>query len=140
MAILHYTGGDTLSPSSWQKDGRPLCQTAEGGRGPFGPGHGSFINLNGEVMAVYHATDGAADGWANRKARCQRVVFGPQGPWMGGVVGVHVNDFEAFTKGFAPAQGSQSQQPMGQSADGHAKHKGGLRGFLHTAGERLREL
>ncbi|KAI1167020.1 glycosyl hydrolase [Nemania serpens] len=94
MATLRYRGGEPLDPSSWQKSMAPLLQTRKRvagtetgtGRtsGPFGPGHGSFLDLGGgNIVAVYHATDAPDDGWENRRARVQRVAFTEKGPYMG---------------------------------------------------------
>ena len=88
MCILKFNnpGGDPLDARSWLKDPIPLCQSAPG-RGPWGPGHGNFLNMGDEVLGVFHATDNPNDGWANRRARCQRVAWHEQGPTMGGCVG-----------------------------------------------------
>ncbi|KAI1077345.1 glycoside hydrolase family 43 protein [Whalleya microplaca] len=84
MAVLRYIGGDPLDPRAWQKGVEPLAQAGGRGRGPFGPGHGSFLQLGGgEVIAIYHATDNPTDGWGNRRARVQRVAFTEKGPYMG---------------------------------------------------------
>ena len=96
LAVLHYSGGDPLSTTSWHKDPHPLLQSTPGGQGPgpFGPGHGSFTQVaNGETVCVYHATNLPTEGWANRRARCQRVVFQPDGagPYMGNYVGRNVD-------------------------------------------------
>lgn len=91
MATIKYRGGDPLDPSSWQKSKAPLLQThnKRSGTGPFGPGHGSFLDVGGgNVIAVYHATDGPEDGWGNRRARVQRVTFTEKGPYMGKSFGV----------------------------------------------------
>ncbi|KAI1425112.1 glycosyl hydrolase [Xylaria sp. FL1777] len=90
MATLRYRGGEPLEASSWQKSRAPLLQTRKrSGPGPFGPGHGSFLDLgDGDIIAVYHATDGPDDGWGNRRARVQRVTFTEQGPYMGKSFGV----------------------------------------------------
>ncbi|CAJ2500084.1 Uu.00g029370.m01.CDS01 [Anthostomella pinea] len=93
MASLQFLGGDPLAPASWRKSAAPLIETAEGGRGPFGPGHGSFLDLgDGQVVAVYHATDRPTDGWENRRARVQRVAFTPEGPYMGKAFGMEAKD------------------------------------------------
>ncbi|KAF2762362.1 Arabinanase/levansucrase/invertase [Pseudovirgaria hyperparasitica] len=95
MNVLQYMGGDPLDPRSWRK-GRPLLQNSRDGKGPFGPGHGTFVNYRGETVAVFHATDNASDGWANRKARVQRVRWTANGPDMGGVVGTLVDEKERW--------------------------------------------
>ncbi|KAI1392751.1 glycoside hydrolase family 43 protein [Hypoxylon trugodes] len=83
MGMLQYIGGDPLDPESWRKGEEPLVQTRKHGTGPFGPGHGSFVNVAGEIVAIYHATDSPTDGWENRRARAQRVAFTEEGPYMG---------------------------------------------------------
>lgn len=85
LAVLHYDGGDPLDPQSWRKSQEPLLQTPRGGRGPFGPGHGSFVTVgaDADIICIFHGTDGPADGWNNRKARCQLVHFDENGPFMG---------------------------------------------------------
>ncbi|KAI1822930.1 glycosyl hydrolase [Xylaria intraflava] len=90
MATLRFRGGDPLDPASWQKSRAPLLQTRRrSGAGPYGPGHGSFVDVGGgNFVSVYHATDGPDDGWENRRARVQRVVFTELGPYMGKSFGV----------------------------------------------------
>ncbi|KAL7620370.1 hypothetical protein AAE478_009365 [Parahypoxylon ruwenzoriense] len=97
MATLQLVdGSDPLDPTSWKKGKQPLVQTRkrhyideeDGDKdgeadGLFGPGHGSFVDVNGEVVAIYHATDNSTDGWQNRRARAQRVMFTKDGPYMG---------------------------------------------------------
>lgn len=82
---IRYNGGDPLQPSSWSKARHPMLQGRMRGGAPYGPGHGSFLNVSGDSVSIYHATDGPDDGWNNRKARIQRVMWTPQGPWMGEV-------------------------------------------------------
>ncbi|KAK8061562.1 glycoside hydrolase family 43 protein [Apiospora phragmitis] len=86
LAVLHYSGGDPLDPRAWPKGREPLLQAGGGGKGPYGPGHGNFLSLGGsggDTLCVFHGTDDPADGWSNRKARCQRVFFTGGGPYMG---------------------------------------------------------
>lgn len=83
LAVLHYNGGNPLDPQSWPKGQEPLLQAADGGRGPFGPGHGNFVTAGADTICVFHATDSPTDGWNNRKARWQRVYFNENGPFMG---------------------------------------------------------
>jgi len=132
MGVLHYTGGDPLNPDSWVKQDEPLIQTAQGGHGPWGPGHGSFLNLRNEVVGIYHATDSPTDGWENRKARCQRVVFTPNGPTMGGCVGPLTNKLEVFM--------GQAPPPAPGHQDHKLGHHHGLKDILNHAKDRLREL
>ena len=94
MATLRYLGGDPLSPASWRKSAAPLVETRDP-MGPWGPGHGSFLDLSdgnrdrdrdgdgdgGNVVAIFHATDNPTDGWVGRRARVQRVMFTPDGPF-----------------------------------------------------------
>ncbi|KAI1844567.1 hypothetical protein JX266_009240 [Neoarthrinium moseri] len=87
LAVLHYNGGDPLDASSWPKAQEPLLQAAEQENGPWGPGHGSFLSLGKEIVCVFHGTDNQTDGWDNRKARCQRVIFTEAGPYMAGFCG-----------------------------------------------------
>lgn len=98
MNTLHYNGGDPLSPHSWVKCRKPLIQNSRRS-GPFGPGHGCFINVDGETWSIYHATDREDQGWDGRKARVQRVVWGQGGPEMGGCVGTLVREPGVFMEG-----------------------------------------
>ncbi|XDG08425.1 hypothetical protein ABKA04_008040 [Annulohypoxylon sp. FPYF3050] len=90
MGTLKYLGGDPLNPASWRKSDEPLMQTRRHGSGPYGPGHGSFITLAGQTIAIYHATDHPTDGWDNRRARVQRVAFTRHGPYMGRSLGLEM--------------------------------------------------
>lgn len=99
MATLQYlpeTGKGPLDPSSWRKSSEPLIQTRPDGVGPFGPGHGSFLTVGGETMALFHATDSPKDGWNNRRCRMQRIRWTEEGPDMGGFVGESTKDPKVF--------------------------------------------
>ncbi|KAL1302913.1 hypothetical protein AAFC00_003237 [Neodothiora populina] len=117
MNTLRFRGGDPLNPGAWGKSMNPLVQTGTNGNGPWGPGHGSFMHIGDETVAIYHATDGPSDGWNNRKARMQRVVFNDGGPFMGGGVGV-LTDVHTF---MGADHGSES----------HSSKKHGIKGLLH---------
>lgn len=81
MATLHYIGGDPMDPQAWRKGSQPLAMTKDPIKGPWGPGHGTFLNFGDEVAAIFHATDSPRDGWGNRKARLQRLIFTDEGPF-----------------------------------------------------------
>ncbi|KAH8204940.1 hypothetical protein TruAng_000823 [Truncatella angustata] len=87
LAVLHYNGGDPLNPRSWPKGQQPLLESSGHDKGPWGPGHGSFINIGDETLCIFHGTDREDEGWENRKARCQRVMFTEVGPYMGHTCG-----------------------------------------------------
>lgn len=123
MNTLKFLGGDPLNPQSWEKSKKPLIQNGPHGNGPWGPGHGSFMNVGDETVGIYHATDGPGDGWGNRKARLQRVVFTPNGPFMGDGVG-QLGDMSAFFGG-------------GAVADEHAHKKHGVRAFMQKLRDEL---
>ncbi|KAF2103991.1 Arabinanase/levansucrase/invertase [Rhizodiscina lignyota] len=121
MATLQYVGGDPLDPRAWRKSREPLICSRD--KPPFGPGHGSFLQLEGDYIAIFHGTDNATDGWGNRKARCQRVRWTSDGPHMGGCVGPLTTDLDVF-RGI-------SQPPS------HSSHHGGMKGFLQKAADKL---
>lgn len=128
MNTLRFLDGDPLNPSSWQKGTKPLMKNGPHNDGPWGPGHGSFMHIGNEIVGIYHATDGPGDGWENRKARMQRVVFGQEGPWMGEGVGPLTRDYSVFL-------GSSSGGHGGE--DGHGHHRHGLRKWLHDLRDEL---
>lgn len=97
MNTLRFMGGDPLDPRSWQKSMKPLLKNGPHGNGPWGPGHGSFMHVGDDIVGIYHATDGPGDGWGNRKARMQRVMFTTDGqPWMGEGVGTLTTNLGVF--------------------------------------------
>ncbi len=73
-------GADPLVASNWRKSESPLL-AMDDDAGVYGPGHNSFVaSPDGtETWIVYHATSGIGDGWNNRKARAQRVVWRDDG-------------------------------------------------------------
>lgn len=109
MNTLRYLGGDPLIAANWRKAGAPLLQRRQGGgaAGPYGPGHGSFVEVGGETVGVFHATDGKGDRWEGRKARAQKVLWTDAGPVMG-EVGREVGDITMFMAGW---KGSHRRRP-----------------------------
>ncbi|RYP18632.1 hypothetical protein DL767_009797 [Monosporascus sp. MG133] len=91
MATLQYVGGDPMDPRSRRKSSGPLIAAKATGDGVWGPGHGSFLSFGNEVVAIFHATDRPTHGWANRRARVQRVLFTREGPFMGRRAGRRIN-------------------------------------------------
>ena len=138
MATLRYLGGDPLDPHSWRRGRKPLITSKPGGRGPqagpYGPGHGSFINVGGETVAVFHAKDGDEGGWEGRKARVQRVTWTQDGPEMGGVTGPIVMNEQAFMAmpppgampGSGNVTGSGNRQSQGRLEEQLRKQGRGL--------------
>lgn len=92
MATLQLIGTDPLDPSCWQKSAKPLLQNRPDGQGPYGPGHGNFLQAGNETVALFHATDGPNEGSRNRKCRMQRVDWTAEGPDMGYFVGESSRD------------------------------------------------
>ena len=81
IGILALTpGGNPLDPADWEKSALPLM-AMDDEAGVYGPGHNSFVKSpdGTEDWIVYHATSGITDGWNNRKARAQRVLWGDDG-------------------------------------------------------------
>ncbi|MFC4100203.1 family 43 glycosylhydrolase [Paenibacillus xanthanilyticus] len=81
LGMLSLTkGADPLDPASWTKREQPILSMDEEA-GVFGPGHNSFTTSpdGAEQWIVYHATSGPGDGWSNRKARAQKLVWDEAG-------------------------------------------------------------
>lgn len=94
LGLLQLVGSDLLKDSSWRKRDRPLLTSDGQDRGPFGPGHASFIHSpygDGRVYCIYHGTERPDEGWNNRKARILCLGpehFHPQTPSICCAVGV----------------------------------------------------
>lgn len=104
MVLLQYLGGDPQHPGSWRKGNKPFLVSARGYHGPFSPGHGNFVTLGDETLAVFHATNSPTDGMENRIARCQRVAWTKDGPFMDNHVGIKVANVEEFQSGPDPGR------------------------------------
>lgn len=73
-------GADPLDPASWTKREQPILSMDEEA-GVYGPGHNSFTTSpdGKEQWIVYHATTDPGDGWSNRKARAQKLIWDEAG-------------------------------------------------------------
>ena len=122
MLTLTYLGGDPLNPANWRKAKTPFCQSSKSVHGPYAPGHGNFVNINGETIACFHATEQPEHGMQGRKARIQRVHWTSDGPTMGGHVGPRVSTVEAFAAG-PTATGEQKKNGKDVMRDLKAGYK-----------------
>jgi len=135
MNTLRYLGGDPLDPKSWLRSEHPLITSKpQGGGGPYGPGHGSFVHVGGETLAIFHGKDGDGGGWDGRKARVQRVVWSPDGPYMGGVTGTMVSTEQAFMS--MPAGDGPALQPQRRGR----QTKNGMKGFFRKIKNTVKNL
>lgn len=117
LGLLALEGENPLDPRSWKKRDCPLLTADRNKGGPYGPGHGSFINLgNGQMLCMFHCTSKVDDGWANRKARC--MLMKPQ-------------DFSMNAASCCCATGESEPMP---------EHKHGLSGFFGKAFDKLKSL
>ena len=82
------------------------------------------MNLGGETLACFHATDNPNDGWENRRARCQRVMWTRDGPTMDGHVGVCVPDVQAFAT-MPPQKEHNAKEMLGDIKAGYKKYTSG---------------
>lgn len=96
MNTLQLVGDDLLDPSAWKKSDKPLLQNRFNGEGPYGPGHGCFLQAGNQTLALFHATDRPNDGNRNRRCRMQKVEWTAEGPDMGEVVGEVSRDIGKF--------------------------------------------
>ncbi|KAF4553850.1 putative glycosyl hydrolases family 43 protein 2 [Elsinoe fawcettii] len=121
MNTIQYLGGDPLNHASWRKGRQPLITNNNRGAGPWGPGHGSFIHIGNETVGIFHATDSPTDGWNNRRARMQRVIFKDGQPFMGGKVGPLTRNYDEFvggSAGFASTIGNLQHMDFNQVSIG----------------------
>jgi GH43 family beta-xylosidase len=105
LATLALTDeSNPLAASSWRKSSGPVLRRhKERERGPYGPGHASFVeDERGELWCVYHATDRFDEGWENRKARAIKVLEGRDGELktidVGTYACVHDGDWGSWRK------------------------------------------
>jgi GH43 family beta-xylosidase len=75
LGQLSYLGGDPLSPGSWRKEPRPVFAKTDT---IFGPGHASFVALDGQDYIIYHAARRSQAGWA-RQIRYKPFGWHPDG-------------------------------------------------------------
>ncbi|MCU1449225.1 MAG: alpha-N-arabinofuranosidase [Acidimicrobiales bacterium] len=70
MGLLEFVGGDITDPASWQKLSRPILT---------GGGHGCFVDIDGDLYAVYHRKLTADPGWSDREIRYEPVSWDSAG-------------------------------------------------------------
>jgi GH43 family beta-xylosidase len=63
LGQLTYLGGDVLDPASWRKEPKPVFAKTDT---IFGPGHASFVEIEGQDYIVYHAARSSQAGWARQ--------------------------------------------------------------------------
>jgi GH43 family beta-xylosidase len=75
LGQLTYLGGDPLDPTSWRKEPAPVfSKTAT----IFGPGHASFVGVDGQDYIIYHAARSSQAGWA-RQIRAKPFTWNEDG-------------------------------------------------------------
>ncbi|GGF26922.1 glycoside hydrolase family 43 protein [Hymenobacter cavernae] len=75
LGQLTYLGGDPLNPASWRKEPKPVFAKTDT---IFGPGHASFVQLEGQDYIVYHAAHSSQAGWA-RQIRAKSFTWNEDG-------------------------------------------------------------
>jgi GH43 family beta-xylosidase len=95
-ATLQYLGGDPLDPRAWKKSQKPIMKRRPGDEPPYGTGHGNWIDLQGQLLHVFHSMPEKGSGMAYRNATVQRAWWTPDGPSFGGHVGKLTTDREKF--------------------------------------------
>jgi GH43 family beta-xylosidase len=75
LGQLTYAGGDVLSPAAWRKEPAPVFAKTDT---IFGPGHASFVQLDGQDYIIYHAARSSDAGWA-RQIRYKPFTWHPDG-------------------------------------------------------------
>ena len=68
LGLLRLTGNDPLDKNCWAKSPVPVLQARDTA---YGPGHCSFLELNGTEYVVYHANETSGTGWDGRSIRMQ---------------------------------------------------------------------
>ncbi len=63
LGQLTYLGGDPLDPAAWRKEAAPVFSKTDT---IFGPGHASFVEIEGQDFIVYHAARCSQAGWARQ--------------------------------------------------------------------------
>ena len=75
LGQLTYLGGDVLDPASWRKEPAPVFAKTDT---IFGPGHASFVEIEGQDYIVYHAARSSQAGWA-RQIRAKSFTWNEDG-------------------------------------------------------------
>ncbi|UYZ59737.1 glycoside hydrolase family 43 protein [Hymenobacter latericus] len=75
LGQLTYLGGYPLEPASWRKEPQPVFSKTDT---IFGPGHASFVVVDGQHHIIYHAARSSQAGWA-RQIRAKPFGWHPDG-------------------------------------------------------------
>lgn len=93
---LRFIGSDPLNPKHWQKAPKPIMKRKQEDSPPYGTGHGSFVDLDGQLIHVFHAMPHTNSGMGGRFATMQRAWWTDDGPSFGGHVGYLTDDKKKF--------------------------------------------
>lgn len=72
LGMLGFSGDDPLNCGCWAKCPVPVFKAQ---KTAYGPGHCSFLTLDGQPFIVYHANVESGSGWSGRTVRIQPFTF-----------------------------------------------------------------
>lgn len=75
LGQLTYLGGNLLDPAAWRKEPEPVFAKTDT---IFGPGHASFVLIDGQDYIIYHAARRSQAGWA-RQIRAKPFTWNEDG-------------------------------------------------------------
>jgi GH43 family beta-xylosidase len=75
LGQLTHLGGNLLDSAAWRKELEPVFAKTDT---IFGPGHASFVQINGQDYIIYHAARRSQAGWA-RQIRAKPFGWKPDG-------------------------------------------------------------
>ena len=97
MGVLEYVGGDVADPRAWWKLPAPILTAG---------GHGSFVEIGGRSVCVYHRKSTSDPGWADREVHHAPVRWDRAGYPVIGRRGV-----DPRTAGRKPGESDQAASP-----------------------------